>query len=63
MSALPAEADMLIVGINVCFVPETDMRTPVGGFATDDFGLTPQRAILGRAGHPRCAECGLSEPV
>jgi hypothetical protein len=24
MSALPSEADMLIVGINVCFVPEAD---------------------------------------
>jgi len=25
MSALPPEADMLIVGINVCFVPEADI--------------------------------------
>ena len=24
MSALPPEADMLIVGINVCYVPRTD---------------------------------------
>ena len=24
MSALPTEADMLIVGINVCYVPEAD---------------------------------------
>jgi hypothetical protein len=24
MSALPPEADMLIVGINVCYVPEAD---------------------------------------
>jgi len=28
MSALPPEADMLIVGINVCFVPKSDI---VGG--------------------------------
>jgi hypothetical protein len=26
MSALPPEADMLIVGINVCFVPIADVR-------------------------------------
>jgi hypothetical protein len=26
MSALPPEADMLSVGINVCFVPETDIQ-------------------------------------
>ena len=25
MSALPPEADMLIVGINVCYVPEADI--------------------------------------
>ena len=25
MSALPPEADMLIVGINVCYVPVTDI--------------------------------------
>ena len=25
MSALPSEADMLIVGINVCYVPFADM--------------------------------------
>jgi hypothetical protein len=25
MSALPSEADMLIVGIDVCYVPEADM--------------------------------------
>ena len=25
MSALPPEADMLIVGINVCYVPKPDM--------------------------------------
>jgi hypothetical protein len=25
MSALPPEADMLIVGINVCYVPKADM--------------------------------------
>jgi hypothetical protein len=25
MSALPPEADMLIVGINVCYVPRADM--------------------------------------
>ena len=25
MSALPPKADMLIVGINVCFVPKADM--------------------------------------
>ena len=24
MSALPSEADMLIVGINVCYVPKAD---------------------------------------
>ena len=27
MSALPPEADMLIVGINVCFVPEADIKS------------------------------------
>ena len=27
MSALPAEADMVIVGINVCYVPEADTVT------------------------------------
>jgi len=27
MSALPSEADMLIVGINVCYVPEADIVT------------------------------------
>ena len=27
MSALPPEADMLIVGINVCFVPIADKAT------------------------------------
>jgi hypothetical protein len=26
MSALPPEADMLIVGINVCYVPKADIR-------------------------------------
>jgi hypothetical protein len=26
MSALPPEADMLIVGINVCYVPEADIE-------------------------------------
>jgi hypothetical protein len=26
MSALPPEADMLIVGINVCYVPMVDIR-------------------------------------
>jgi hypothetical protein len=26
MSALPPEADMLIDGINVCFVPQADIR-------------------------------------
>jgi hypothetical protein len=26
MSALPPEADMLIVGINVCFVPKADIE-------------------------------------
>ena len=38
MSALPPEADMLIVGINVCYVPEADMllgaffdMSPLGG--------------------------------
>ena len=25
MSALPSEADMLIVGINVCYVPQADI--------------------------------------
>ena len=32
MSALPSEADMLIVGINVCYVPITDIPTnlPLG---------------------------------
>ena len=25
MSALPQEADMLIVGINVCYVPKADV--------------------------------------
>ena len=25
MSALPSEADMLIVGINVCYVPKADI--------------------------------------
>ena len=25
MSALPPEADMLIVGINVCYVPKADV--------------------------------------
>ena len=25
MSALPPEADMLIVGINVCYVPQADI--------------------------------------
>ena len=27
MSALPPEADMLIVGINVCYVPQADITT------------------------------------
>ena len=27
MSALPPEADMLIVGINVCYVPKADIVT------------------------------------
>ena len=27
MSALPPEADMLIVGIDVCYVPEADTVT------------------------------------
>ena len=26
MSALPPKADMLIVGINVCFVPKADIQ-------------------------------------
>jgi hypothetical protein len=28
MSALPPEADMLIVCINVCYVPQADMKCP-----------------------------------
>ena len=32
MSALPPEADMLIVGINVCYVPEADMRFSPSSF-------------------------------
>jgi hypothetical protein len=28
MSALPPKADMLIVGINVCYVPQTDIDGP-----------------------------------
>ena len=41
MSALPPEADMLIVGINVCYVPKADIlqkqgaRTLVSGSKTD----------------------------
>ena len=31
MSALPPEADMLIVGINVCYVPKADMLRPGEG--------------------------------
>ena len=27
MSALPPKADMLIVGINVCYVPKADIST------------------------------------
>jgi hypothetical protein len=30
MSALPPEADMLIVGINVCYVPQADTRNRPG---------------------------------
>ena len=30
MSALPPEADMLIVGINVCYVPLTDIGVRTG---------------------------------
>ena len=30
MSALPSEADMLIVGINVCYVPKADVRNLAG---------------------------------
>ena len=32
MSALPLKADMLIVGIDVCYVPITDIQTnlPLG---------------------------------
>ena len=26
MSALPPEADMLVVGINVCYVPEAEVK-------------------------------------
>ena len=34
MSALPPEADMLIVGINVCYVPLTDIgSTLIDGFS------------------------------
>ena len=29
MSALPPKADMLIVGINVCYVPEADISLGV----------------------------------
>jgi hypothetical protein len=30
MSALPPEADMLIVGINVCYVPKADIKRVTG---------------------------------
>ena len=33
MSALPPEADMLIVGINVCFVPIAD----IGRYSLDGY--------------------------
>jgi hypothetical protein len=36
MSALPPEADMLIVGINVCYVPFADMARRQGGLTRED---------------------------
>ena len=32
MSALPLKADMLSVGMNVCFVPIADCTTTAGGY-------------------------------
>ena len=47
MSALPPEADMLIVGINVCYVPEADIRMAVN--ETSLAGPPPSQ----EAGQPR----------
>ena len=36
MSALPPKADMLIVGIDVCYVPQADIhRNAAGGLQSD----------------------------
>ena len=41
MSGLPPEADMLIVGINVCYVPIADLQNPKTQNA-------PPQAVSGR---------------
>ena len=41
MSALPSEADMLIVGINVCYVPKADIRLRFVGCPLEE--LTTER--------------------
>ncbi len=53
MSALPPEADMLIVGINVCYVPEaghnTDLCARVGYVPpTDIVKVIPIQHLLRR---------------
>jgi hypothetical protein len=32
MSVLPPEADIFIVGINVCYVPQADIKAHADGF-------------------------------
>jgi hypothetical protein len=41
MSALPPEADMLIVGVNVCYVPEADIFK-----SCRQVGLAPRGSAL-----------------
>ena len=48
MSALPPEADMLIVGINVCFLPEADIRGSLAKAFMQCVGFVPPAAMPGR---------------
>ena len=50
LSALPPEADMLIVGIDVCYVPKADARPALSSWTSirDRSDGPPRVMVLGR---------------
>jgi hypothetical protein len=52
MSALPPEADMLIVGINVCFVPLADISQNLSFQDERCFRPLPRRRPIAEARSP-----------